>query len=172
MNEIGNYALPLVAGIIVFFGLARDIKVFDSFLEGGASGIKTAIELLPILIATVVAVQMLSASGVLDVLSFTFEPVASFLGLPKEVVPLILLHPVSGSGASALLLSILNEHGADSYIGQVAPVICASSETTFYAITVYFGSCGIKKIRYTLIAALIADFSAAIIAGIAVRLTL
>ena len=113
---------------------------------------------------------MLSASGMLDVLSSLLSPVAKLLGLPGEVIPIAVIHPFSSSGANALLISIFEKYGPDSYIGLLASVICASSETTFYSFAVYFGSAGIKKTRFTLVAALLGNIVAAIASGAAVRL--
>lgn len=170
MSKIASFAMPAFAAIIVLCGIIKDLKVFDLFTQGAFDGIKTAVKLLPVLLATVTAVQMLSASGMLDVLSSLLSPVAKLLGLPGEVIPIAVIHPFSSSGANALLISIFEKYGPDSYIGLLASVICASSETTFYSFAVYFGSASIKKTRFTLVVALLGNIVAAIASGAAVRL--
>ena len=115
------------------------------------------------------AVSMLSASGALDLFSHFISPAAKALGLPPEVMPLALLRPVSGSGSTALLTQIFSDYGPDSFIGRVASVMMGSTETTFYAIAVYFGAIGVKKTRHTIPAALAADFTGYLASVWAVR---
>lgn len=170
MAEIGNYALPIMIFAIIASGLIQKVPVFDTFLSGAADGIKTAVTILPTLVGLITAVTMFKASGALDLLTAAVEPAASFLGLPGEVIPLMLIHPISGGGATAVLTDIFTRYGPDSTIGRIASVLCGSGETTFYAVTVYYGSCGIRNIRHTLPAALTADFAVAVLSGIGVRL--
>lgn len=170
MAEIGNYALPVMIFFILSHGILRRVPVFDVFLTGAAEGLKTVVKILPTLVGLITAVAMFKASGAMDLLTAAIRPAAAFLGLPGEVIPLMLIHPVSGGGATALLSDLLNRFGPDSYIGRVASVLCGSGETTFYAVTVYYGSCGVKSIRHTLPAALAADFAVAVLSGIGVRL--
>ena len=170
MTIIGAFAMPVLVALIIFGGLAKGVPVFDSFLEGAGEGVGTLLKILPSLVGMITAVEMFKASGALDVLTNALSPLARWMGLPGETMPLVLLHPISGGGATAVFKSILSDFGPDSYIGRVASVMCGASETTFYAVTVYYGSCGVKKIRHTLLAALIADFTAAVMSGVAVRL--
>ncbi len=170
MTLIGAFAMPVLVFLIIFSALAKGVPVFDSFLSGAGEGISTLVSILPSLVGLITAVEMFKASGALDVLTAALEPVARWIGLPGETMPLFLLHPISGGGATAVFKSILGDFGPDSYIGRVASVMCGASETTFYAVTVYYGSCGVKKIRHTLLAALTADFVASAMSGVAVRL--
>jgi len=112
---------------------------------------------------------MLSASGLMEVIWKFFVPFTDLTGFPSEVIPMVLLRPVSGGGSTALLTNIFNEYGPDSFPGLVASVLAGSTETTFYATAVYFGSVKVTKIRHTLVAALIADFVAAIMAVVTVN---
>lgn len=165
-----EFVMPLVIGIIIVFGFVKKVGVFDCFLEGAKSGLITAYNIAPALIGLIVAVSMLKSSGALDLLCKAITPLADLLGFPPEIVPMALLRPVSGSGSTALLTQLLNDHGPDSTIGRIASVMAGSTETTFYAITIYFGSVGIKKIRHTMVAGLVADFTAVVIAVLSVKL--
>lgn len=171
MTEIGNFSLPVLIAFIIIYGLIRcKDGVFGIFINGAKSGIKTAVGILPSLIGLVTAVEMFKASGASDILCSLVKPLTDMLYIPDEVVPLLILRPISGSGAIALLDNILKQCGADSLAGRVASVICASGETTFYTSTVYYGSVGIKKIRHTLIAALCADFVSVVVSSVTVNL--
>ena len=163
MNEIGFYIVPSVILIIIVFGLLKNIKAFDVFLEGAKEGLNSTISLAPSLVGLIVAVSMLKSSGALDMLSHAIGPLSEIVGIPKEVVPLCLLRPVSGSGSLALVDNIFKNYGSDSFIGKLASIICGSTETTFYTLTVYFGAVGIKNSRHALPAALMADLTAIII---------
>ena len=157
--------MPVLICIIVGYGVFKKTPVFDCFLEGAREGIKTTFRILPALTGLVVAVSMLRASGITDLLTDFLSPLLLQLHFPKEILPLALIRPVSGSGAMAVYTDILQNYGADSFAGKCASVIMGSTETTFYTIAVYFGSIGIKNIRYTLKAALLADLTG-IIAGV------
>ena len=172
MANVGDYALPCMILLIVGHGLVKKVSVFDVFLSGAAEGLQTAACILPTLVGLITAVSMVMASGAFDLFSAALNPLAGLLGLPASVVPLMLLHPVSGSGGMAVLTDLLGRFGADSQIGRIASVMCGSSETTFYAVTVYYGCCGVTKTRHTLPCALIADFICAVLSGIGVRLFL
>ncbi len=162
--------MPAFACLIVVFGLVRRVPVFDAFLKGAKDGIRVLYSIAPTIIGLVFAVDLLRASGAIDVLCGFASPLAEKLGFPVEVLPMVLLRPVSGSGSTALLTSVFEDCGADSFAGRVASVIAGSSETTFYAIAMYFGCVKVKKIRHTLFAALAADFTAFVVSVIAVRI--
>ncbi len=168
MSNYSSYIIPASLALIVLFGYIRDVKVFDCFLEGAKEGLQTAARLLPALMALVLAVSMLRASGGLDVIVKLLSPAARLTGIPEEVMPLTVLSPISGSGSLTMFESILKTYGADSFAGRVASVIMGSTETTFYAVTVYFGSVGIKKTRCTVPAALLGDMTGYICAAFAV----
>ncbi len=172
MTDLGNTILPVLMGFILVYAMVQRVAVFDCFLSGAGEGIKTMVKLLPTLVGLITAVSMFKASGALDLLTGLLTPVAEWLGLPGEVVPLVLIHPISGGGATAVLTDLFSRYGAESTIGQIASVICGSGETTFYAITVYYGSVGVNQHRHTLPVALCADFTAAVLSGVGVRLFL
>jgi spore maturation protein B len=170
VDKLGVYAIPVTIVVIVLFGLIRHVPIFDTFVAGAKEGFSSSISILPSLVGLMMAVSMLNASGALDMLSSFLAPAARFLGLPPEVMPLALIKPVSGSGATAILAQIFQNNGTESFAGRVASVMSGSTETTFYAIAVYFGSVNVKKTRHTIPAALTAELTACIISALAVRL--
>ena len=147
-------ALSLLPAAIIalsaVYGAARGVEVFDAMLDGVRDGLGVCLRIFPSLLALLTAVYMLRASGAL-------EPLMTLLGIPPETAPLVLLRPVSGSGALAVGSELIASYGADSLIGRTAAVMLGSTETTFYVIAVYFGAAGIKRTRYAVPAALCAD---------------
>ena len=170
--NISAYALPIMIITFILAGVFKKINVFDAFIFGANKGIKSLYNILPSLIALVVAVKLLRGSGLIDLLSNFLSPFLSKIGIPSELVPMAILRPISGSGSTALLTDILDIHGPDTTIGLMASVLCCSSETTFYTIAVYYGSCGVKYIRHTIVAALISDVAAVIFSVLFVNLLL
>ena len=165
-----EFVMPAFACIIVVFGLIKRVPVFDIFLKGAKEGMQILYSIAPTIIGLVFAVDLLRSSGAIDAICNFIEPAADYLGFPKEIVPMVLLRPVSGSGSTALLTSLYEQCGPDSFAGRVASVLAGSSETTFYAIAMYFGCIKVKKIRHTLFAAIIADITAAVMSVLTVRL--
>ena len=172
LDVISDWVLPVCIVATVLLGLVKKIKVFDCFMEGARRGVKTVYELLPSITGLVVAVTMLKASGALTILADVFAPLAEKLNIPSEVIPMALISPVSGGGSMTFFEQVLKEHGPDSFLGQVASVLMGSTDTTLYAVTVYYSAIGIKKTRHTLYAGLIADFTCFLLASFFVRLTL
>lgn len=170
MDKLGDYVVPAAVMLIVLFGLFRKVPLFDTFVTGAKEGFRSAVSILPSLVGLMMAVTMLNASGALDLLAALFAPAANFLGLPAQVTPLALIKPVSGSGATAILSQIFQNYGPDSFVGRVASVMSGSTETTFYAIAVYYGAVNVKKTRHTIPAALTGDLTACVISALAVRI--
>ncbi len=168
--SITNFIIPLLLSGVMIYGLIKRVNVFDTFIEGAKEGFQTSVKILPALVALMIAVTMFKASGALDILTYSISPVTDFLRIPEEVLPLALLRPVSGSGALAMLETILAQHGPDSLVGRVASVLQGSTETTFYTIAVYYGAVSIKNTRHTVLASLAADFTTLVMSCIAVRL--
>ncbi len=161
--------MPLFAAAIVCFGLIKRVPVFDCFIQGAREGAGVLFQIAPTIIGLVFAVSLLRSSGAVDAICKFVQPAADFLGFPKEVVPMAMLRPVSGSGSSALLISVYEQCGPDSFAGRVASVIAGSSETTFYAVAMYYGSIGIRNVRHTLVAAIAADLTAFAVSVIVVK---
>jgi len=170
VDKLGVYAIPAAVLIIIVFGLVRHVPLFDTFVAGAKEGFSSAVSILPSLVGLMMAVSMLNASGALDMLSSFLSPAARLLGLPPQVMPLALIKPVSGSGATAILAQIFQNNGTESFAGRVASVMSGSTETTFYAIAVYFGAVNVKKTRHTIPAALTAELTACVVSAFAVRL--
>ena len=170
INSFSIYVIPLVVQIIVVFGLYKRVPIFELFLSGAKDGIKSTVSIAPSIIGLITAVTMLTASGAFDLLSNFLYPLTNFLKIPVEVVPLMFLRPVSGSGALALVNSIFGNVGPDSLAGRIASILMSSTETTFYAITVYFGSIGVKNIKYTVKCALLIDLIGFILSIVSVKI--
>lgn len=170
MEKVTSVILPLVTVFIVVFGIIKGFDVFDSFITGAARGLQSAVKLLPPLMGLVLGVTMLRQSGALDVITKMLEPVAEITGIPVDVLPLTVLSPVSGSGSLTMYEQILKNFGPDSLEGRVASIIMGSTETTFYAVTVYYGSIGIKKSGCTVPAALLADMTSFVVSALSVNL--
>ncbi|MBR5155187.1 MAG: spore maturation protein [Clostridia bacterium] len=172
MNIISILAIPLMIVGIVVYGMAKRINVYDSFVEGAKSGIENMVQIIPPLVGLMVGITMLRESGFMDVLGQVLKPLTNAIGMPKEVLPLALLRPVSGSGSIAIVNDIFKNMGPDSQAGRIASVMMGSTETTFYTVAVYFGAVGIKNLRYTLKSALVADLCGMLIAVFVARLLL
>lgn len=170
MTFLGNFVLPIVITSIIIVAIYRKVPIFDIFLQGAKEGISSTISIMPSLIGLVTAVTMVKASGALDIFSAVISPITNFFGVPSDVIPMALIRPISGSGATALLDNILKENGADSLSGRIVSVMSGSTETTFYAITVYYSAVSIKHTRHTIPSALFADLVNAIISIIVVMI--
>lgn len=164
--------IPIVIIAFSVIGVIRKVAVFDVFCKGAKEGINTLFTIAPTMIGLVTAVTMLRESGAIDMFSSSITPIAQRLGFPAELVPFAVLRPVSGGGSTALLIDIFKTSGPDSLTGKIASVMAGSTETTLYAISVYFGSVNIKKIRHTLVAGLMADFTAVVFSVLTVNLFL
>lgn len=152
-----HYIFPAVFIGILGFGLYKKLPVFDVFLKGAKKGAQSCFSILPALVGLVVAVSMMRASGFLDFLAIILSPMLNFLNFPSDVLPLALLKSVSGSGALAMIKNIFEVSGVDSPSGKLASVMLGSSETTFYALTIYYGITKVKNTRYTVFSAVVAD---------------
>lgn len=170
MSNFSNYIIPIIVITIVLHGAFKGLDVFSLFLDGARKGFGTALGIAPALIALILAINMLRSSGALNVLCSFMSPLASLLSIPKELIPQMILSPISGSGSVGIFEAILKQHKPDSYIGRCASVMMGSTETTFYTTAIYYGSVGIKKSRHTIPSALCADFTSFIISSRMVRL--
>lgn len=169
-NEITNYILPILITFVALFAVFRKVPVFDSFTEGAKDGMKTLLRIMPTLIGITVAINMLRNSGFIEALTSFLSPIFDRVGLQSELIPLALLSPLSGSGSLSVYEEILSEFSPDSSIGRTASVMAGSTETTFFAVSVYFGSIGIKNTGSTLYAGLFADFTAFVLSSLFVKL--
>ena len=164
-----DYIVPLILLGISLLALRRRENAYDILLQGASEGLGLIKSILPALILLLTAVHMLKASGAVEGLSALISPFFSLFGIPPETAMLVLIRPISGSAALAVGAELMAQYGVDSLIGRTVAVMLGSTETTFYTISVYFGAAGIKKTRYTLPAALIADFVGFFMASWTVR---
>ena len=172
VSRVAAWVLPLAVALTFAAGALKGVRVFDCFRSGAKKGLETVYGIFPTVLALVVAVTMLRESGAMELAAELFSPVAGFLGIPAEIIPVGLLTPVSGGGSLSVFRDVLENEGPDSFIGQVASVLMGATDTTFYAVSVYFGSVGIRKTRHTLLAGLTADFTSLVLSSFFVRLFL
>ncbi len=157
-REILSYwVLPGLIGGIVLFGWAQGVRVYASLVEGAKEGFQVALRVIPYLVAIFVAVGMFRASGALDGMVRLLDPVTSGGGLPAEALPVVLLRPLSGSGAYGIMAEVIRTHGPDSFLGYLVSTLQGSTETTFYVLALYFGAVGVKRTRHALPACLTGD---------------
>lgn len=165
INQLANWMLLIFIVGIPLFGATKRINVFDAFIVGAKEGFNTILNIIPYLIAMIVAIGMLRASGFFNLLTDFLTPLLTLIGMPPEVVPLALVRPFSGSASTGLMVELIHQYGGDSLIAKTAATMMGSTETTFYVIAVYFGSIGIRRTRHAIPAGLLADL-AGIIASV------
>ena len=165
-----DYIVPVLLFAACAVALRKKENPYSLLLAGGSEGLKLLVTLVPTLIRLLTAVTMLRASGAVELISSFFAPVFHFFGIPPETAILVLLRPISGSAALAVGIELMAEYGVDSLIGRTVAVMLGSTETTFYTISVYFGAAGIQKTRYTVPAALMADFTGFFMAALTVKI--
>ncbi len=170
VEEMTDYIVPGLLFFSAALALRKQENAYAHMLQGAAEGLQLLVSILPALIFLLTAVYMLRASGAAELLSRFFAPVFSCFGIPPETALLVLVRPISGSAALAVGAQLMAEYGVDSLVGRTAAVMLGSTETTFYTISVYFGAAGIQKTRYTIPAALFADFVGFFMASLTVRL--
>lgn len=165
-----DYIVPLLLLAASVLALRKQENAYNLLLDGAAEGLKLLLTLIPTLILLLTAVTMLRASGAMAWISRALSPVFSFFGIPPETAMLVLIRPFSGSAALAIGSELMAQYGVDSLTGRTAAIMLGSTETTFYAISVYFGAAGVKNTRYTIPAALIADFTGFFMASLTAKI--
>ena len=159
MNFISLWALPFIIILILTMGLIKKVPIYEVFTDGAKEGFKVSVNIIPYLVAIIAAVSMFKASGAIDILKHFTSGL-----LPPDIIPLIITRPLSGSAALGVFSNIVDTLGADSYTAKLAAIMVGSSETTFYVLAVYFGSVGIKKLRYALLTGIIGDVTSILLA--------
>ena len=159
LSALSEVMIPFLIFYIVLMGICAKKNVYEDFMKGAKDGLHLVVKIMPTMIAMLVAVNVLRASGFLDFLAGLLMPLAEKVKFPAPLLPIALIKVVSSSGATGLLLDIFKEYGADSYIGKIGALILSSTETIFYTISLYFLTIGIKKTRYMLAGCLIATLS-------------
>ena len=164
-QQFSNWIFIAFIGGIPLYALIKKVNVFDAFTTGAKQGFETSISIVPFLIAMIVAVGMLRASGFFELLYSFLSPVLDSIGMPSELLPLALIRPFSGSASTGIMAELIHQNGGNSLISKTAATMMGSTETTFYVIAVYFGAVGIKRTRHAIPAGLLADL-AGIIASV------
>lgn len=170
MNDLFASFVPGILVLTAFAAFLKKVDIFSAIRTGAREGLRVTVDLIPTLVALFTAIYMFRACGAMEVLTQWLRPAAEWAGIPPECMPLVLIRPLSGGGALAVAADLLHVHGPDSLIGRTASVMIGSTETTFYTIAVYFGAADIKKTRYTIPAALLADLTGFVAAALSVRL--
>jgi len=163
------YIIPVLILIIFVYAFIKKVNTYKSFVAGAREAIKFCIDILPFVCTILIAIQLLSMSGLLDYLVILLGPVFEWFGIPRDLTAFIILRPFSGSGSIALFEEIVRTHGPDSYITRVASVIAGSSETIFYISVVYFSKTNIKKLGYAIPVALFCTMLTAVLAALVVK---
>lgn len=159
INAISIWAIPFLIGFIPLYGWLRGVKIYEVFITGAEEGFKMAIRMIPFLVGILVALNIFQVSGALDGVIRVLSHPLGRVGIPAAVVPLILVRPLSGGAALGITTGLLQHFGPDSMVGRLASTIQGSTDTTFYVITLYFGSIAVRRTRYALPVALIGDLA-------------
>ena len=170
MELLFTMLVPFLMLAVALYGLAKRVDLWGAMMHGAQDGLNVLLRIVPSLIGLLTAVYMLRASGALELIGHALAPALRAVGIPEEVVGLLLVRPVSGSAALGVGAELIQTHGPDSLVGRTAAVMLGSTETTFYTIAVYFGAAGIAKTRYAIPAALCADLAGFLTAAFATRL--
>jgi spore maturation protein B len=167
---ISRYTIPLLLLLIPVIAALRGVEVWNSFAKGAKGAFGVAVDLIPFLVGMLVAIEVFRASGAMDFLVGFLSPLGKLCGVPKEVLPLALLRPLSGSGALALVSDLTRNYGPESFVGRLAAVLQGSTETTFYVLAVYLGAVKIRNSRHIVAAALLSDLAGLLAAAFFCRL--
>ena len=159
INEISRWAIPVMLLLIPLAAFFKKVPVFETFVEGAEAGFSTAIKTIPFLTAMLVAVSVFRASGAMELLTSALSTLLDVVGVPAEIIPHAIMRPLSGGAALGIATELIKTNGPDSFVGRLVSTMQGSSDTTFYVLTLYFGSVGIRKYRYAVASGLAADFT-------------
>lgn len=169
-NYISSLAIPLLVLFIIIYGIKKHVPIYDTFMEGAKESFEMFFTMFPCLLGMILGVNILLKSNVLDLFYKIISSVFSILKIPLETIPMMIMRPISGTSTLAILNNLFEQYGPDSLIGRLASIIQGSTDTTFYVITLYFGSIGIKKIKHSLWVGLFADLMGIIASVILVNI--
>lgn len=167
---LDSFVIPGLLASLSLCALRRKIDLYAALTRGASEGLTVLLRIFPALVGLLTAIAMLRASGAMECFAALCAPLMERLGIPAETTPLMLIRPISGSGALAVVSDLIQAHGPDSYIGRVAAIMMGSTETTFYTTAVYFGAAGIHDSRHTIPSALAADITGFFVAALTARL--
>ena len=157
INAISRLSIPFLLSGFPLYAALRRVRIYEEFVEGAKEGFDVAIRIIPYLVAILVAIGMFRAAGGIDLLGRALNPLMRAVGFPPELLPMVLMRPLSGSGTLGMFAELVKQYGPDSLVSRMGGTIYGSTETTLYVLAVYFGSVGIKRTRYALLAGLTAD---------------
>ncbi|MEM1270447.1 MAG: spore maturation protein [Bacteroidota bacterium] len=160
LDVLSALIIPLLIVGFPVYGLIKRVPVYEEFVEGAKEGFKVAVTIIPYLVAILFAIAMFRASGALDFLIEALRPLLGLVGVPADLVPMMIVRPLTGSGSAAIVVDMIGQFGEDSLLVKMAATMFGSTETTFYVIAVYFGAINVKKTRHAVPAGLLADFAA------------
>ena len=172
LANLSNIIIPIVIFFVVGYGFVSKVKVYETFLKGATDGLKIVVDIVPTLIGLLVAVGMLRASGFFDMLGNVLEPITNMVGLPAQLMPLLVVKLFSSSAATGLVLDIFKTSGPDSYAGLLTSILMSCTETVFYTMSVYFLAAKVTKTRYTLTGALLATLAGTVASVVLTRMML
>lgn len=162
--------IPFIILFIIIYGLYKKIDIYDLFIEGSKEGLKMTFNLFPCILGMLLAINILIKSNLLMDILESLNILFKVLPFPKEVFPLMIMRPISGTASLTILDNLLKSYGPDSYIGRLASILQGSTDTTIYILGLYFGSIGIKKTKYALPVGLLSDIGSALLASFFVRI--
>lgn len=164
------FVLPLLIVGFPLYGLIKRVPVYEEFVDGAKDGFRVAVTIIPYLVAILFAIGMFRASGAMEFVVEGLRPLLTLIGVPPEVLPMMVIRPLTGSGSAAIVLDMIQQFGEDSILVKMAATMFGSTETTFYVIAVYFGAVNVRKTRHAVPAGLLADVVAMFAAVYVVRL--
>ena len=170
MGTISLFILPIIVIVIIIYGFKKKVNIYDLFCDGALNGLKMSLKVFPFLAGMIFAVNLIIDSGLITFIFSPFEGILTKFNLSTDILPMAFMRPISGTASLAIMNDILGNFGPDSFIGRVASTIQGSTDTTFYVITLYFGSIGVSKIRYALKVGLFADLIGIILSFVLVYL--
>ena len=170
VNQIGIVVMPLLVSAIVAWGMWKRVAVYEVFVDGAKEGFDIAVRIIPYLVAILFAIAMFRASGAMEFLFSFIGPVVEWFGFPRELLPMAITRPLSGSGSLGVLADMVSTYGEDALVVKMAATLFGSTETTLYVLAVYFGAVGIRRTRYALQVGLMADAAGAVAAVIFCKL--
>ena len=157
IETISLWLVPIIILVVLFSGIIKKLPVYELFVDGAKDGVKIGFNIFPYLLAIVVAISMLRASGFVEFLMNNLKNIFDFISVPVDVFPIMIFRSLSGSAILGVLEDIVSNNDVSSFTSRLAAIMVGSSETTFYVLSVYFGSVGIKKYRYALFTGILAD---------------
>ena len=169
VDVLSVFVLPAIIVGFPLYGMIKKVPVYEEFVEGAKEGFRVAVMIIPYLVAILFAIGMFRASGALDFLIQGLDPVLGLIGIPAEVLPMMIVRPLTGGGSVGIVVDLINQYGEDSLIVKIAATMFGSTETTFYVIAVYFGAVNVKKTRHAVPAGLTADVAAMLLAVYVVK---